>query len=344
MLTVAVQRFVCDDNVVRDLVKIKCRFDTDPRDYKKRNTKTKGLVRLLWSMLYADDAAVVSKTPESLAVMMQSIVSSCAQFGLMVSEQKTETMHLRVRDENRSQMFIEAAGQQYVQTDKFKYLGGIVQDDADITFELRSRRQRAGFKLKRFCKEAFHPRTGISLKTKMSLLKSEVTEALLYGCETWTLNRNHFVLLRQFHHHSLLRCVGFQKKKGSDHVLAYHEVLARTKCESIETMILRRRLTWAGKLVRMDNSRLPKAMLFGELTDGKRRLGRPPKMWRQGLTEALRDFDIDHRTWTEHAVKPKLWHSMIDVGAKSFMRKWHMSKSAEADARHAAAAVAAADT
>lgn len=70
---------------------------------------------------------------------------------------------------------------------------------------------------------------GISSKTKTSLLKSKLTEALLYDCDTWTLNRSNFELLRQFHHHHpLLRCVGFQKKKGNDVVLAYHEALAGT--------------------------------------------------------------------------------------------------------------------
>ena len=137
--------------------------------------------------------------------------------------------------------------------------------------------------MKKYSKKVFHRRSGISLKTKLSLLKSEVIEALLYGSQTWTLAREHYDYMRSSHHHFLMRCTGFQKKERTDHVLAYHELLHRCQTESIETTIIRRRLRWAGQVARMSDSRLPKAMLFGELSDGKRRRGNPGKNWRHGL-------------------------------------------------------------
>ena len=49
----------------------------------------------LWGMLYADDAGVVSQSPEQLRSMMGMIVVVYAVFGLTVSEAKTEIMCLR---------------------------------------------------------------------------------------------------------------------------------------------------------------------------------------------------------------------------------------------------------
>ena len=49
----------------------------------------------LWGMLYADDARVVSVSPEQLRKMMGVIIVVCAAFGLNVSEAKTEVMCLR---------------------------------------------------------------------------------------------------------------------------------------------------------------------------------------------------------------------------------------------------------
>ena len=46
-------------------------------------------------MLYADDAGVVSQSPEKLRKMMGVIVVVCAAFGLAVSEAKTEIICLR---------------------------------------------------------------------------------------------------------------------------------------------------------------------------------------------------------------------------------------------------------
>ena len=54
-------------------------------------------VEALWAMLYADDAAIVSRSPESLEKMMSVIVRVAGLFGLMVSEPKTEIMCMHVQ-------------------------------------------------------------------------------------------------------------------------------------------------------------------------------------------------------------------------------------------------------
>ena len=55
------------------------------------------LVTTLWGMLYADDAGVVSQSPEQLRNIMRVIVVVCAAFSLIVSEAKTETMCIRTK-------------------------------------------------------------------------------------------------------------------------------------------------------------------------------------------------------------------------------------------------------
>ena len=69
----------------------------------------------LWGMLYADDAGVVSRSPEHLRKMMGVIVVVCAAFGLTVSEAKTEIMCLRAKEmpESTATFSVEAAGQVY---------------------------------------------------------------------------------------------------------------------------------------------------------------------------------------------------------------------------------------
>ena len=51
----------------------------------------------MWGMLDADDAGVVSRSPEGLEKMMTVIVTACAAYGLMVSEAKTEIMCLQTK-------------------------------------------------------------------------------------------------------------------------------------------------------------------------------------------------------------------------------------------------------
>ena len=92
-------------------------------------------------MLYADNAGVVSRSPEQLRKTMDGIVVVCAVFGLTVSEAKTEIMCLRAKgmSESTAVFSVEAAGLVYNQTNEFVYLGGNVNHNADLSIEVDRR-------------------------------------------------------------------------------------------------------------------------------------------------------------------------------------------------------------
>ena len=46
----------------------------------------------IWSMLYADDAAIVSRLSASLAKIMTAVVEVCGAYVLTVAERKTQTI------------------------------------------------------------------------------------------------------------------------------------------------------------------------------------------------------------------------------------------------------------
>ena len=46
--------------------------------------------RVMWCMLYVDDACIVSRSPHGLAKIMEVIVEVCRSFALTVSVKKTE--------------------------------------------------------------------------------------------------------------------------------------------------------------------------------------------------------------------------------------------------------------
>ena len=99
----------------------------------------------LWGMLYADDAGVVSRSPEQLRKIMGRIVVVCAAFGLTVSEAKTEIMYLRAKGmpESTSTFSVKAAGQVYNQTNEFVYLGGNVNHNTSLSIEVDRRMRNA---------------------------------------------------------------------------------------------------------------------------------------------------------------------------------------------------------
>ena len=88
----------------------------------------------LWGMIYADDAAVVSQSPEQLRKIMVVIVTVCEALGLTVSEVKTEIMCLRTRGiPDVATTFSVEAGQVYKQAHDFVYLGGDINHEADLS-------------------------------------------------------------------------------------------------------------------------------------------------------------------------------------------------------------------
>ena len=98
----------------------------------------------LWGTLYADDAEVVSQSPEQLRKMMEVMVV-CAAFGLTASEAKTKITCLCAKRmlESTATFSVEAAGQVYNQTNGFVYLGGNVNHNADLSIEVDRRIRNA---------------------------------------------------------------------------------------------------------------------------------------------------------------------------------------------------------
>ena len=106
--------------------------------------------RAVWGMLYDDDAGAVSRSQQGLTRMMTIIVEVFGAFGLTVSEKKTETLLMRAPEKQPKKggsppppLVIEAAGQKYAQTAQFRYLGGLVNEDGELTQEINHRSRAA---------------------------------------------------------------------------------------------------------------------------------------------------------------------------------------------------------
>ena len=218
----------------------------------------------LWGMLYADGARVVSQSPEQLRKMMGAIVVACAAFGLAVSEAKTEIMCLCAKGmpESTASFSVEAAGQVHSQTKKFVYLGGNVSHNADLSIEIDRRIRNAWCNFRKYTLELYD-RSSAPLELEIRILRAEVLETMLYGCVTWSPRACHYDTLRRAHHSFLTRCIGWRKHNRADHPISCLDTLIKTGSESIEATLRRRRVLFAGFVVHMGDTRLPKCVLFG---------------------------------------------------------------------------------
>ena len=100
------------------------------------------------------------------------------------------------------------------------------------------------------------------------MLRVEVLETRLYGCVTWSPRACHDDALYRVHHRFLTRCIGWRKHNRADHPISYLDTLIKTGSESIEATLHRRSILLAGFVARMEGTRLPMSVMFGELMEG----------------------------------------------------------------------------
>ena len=161
-------------------------------------------------MLYADDAGVVSQSPEQLRKMMGVIVVVCTVFGLTVLEAKTEIVCLRAKGmlESTATSSVEVAGQVYNQTNEFVYLGGNVSHNADLSIDVDRRIRNAWCSFRNYTLELYD-RPSAPLELKIRMLRAEVLETILCDCATWNPRACHYDTRHRADHRFLTRCIGW---------------------------------------------------------------------------------------------------------------------------------------
>ena len=95
-------------------------------------------------------------------------------------------------------------------------------------------------------------------------------------------------------------------------------VLERADITSIEAMLLKIQLHWAGHVSRMADHRLPKIILYGELSSGLRNRGASKKRCKDTLKKSLGACNISHHEWITLAKDCGAWRRTISKAASSF--------------------------
>ncbi|KAI8506556.1 hypothetical protein Bbelb_159830 [Branchiostoma belcheri] len=125
-------------------------------------------------------------------------------------------------------------------------------------------------------------------------LDKEIDTRLSKANKAWVTYRRHLRLLERFHQ----RCLRSILKIHWSDFLTNVEVLEKAGTCSTEAMLLKTQLRWAGHVSRMEEHRLPKIVLYGELASGHRDVGAPKKRYKDYLKSTLNACQINHRQWS----------------------------------------------
>ena len=283
---------------------LRTRTDEKLFNLSRLRAKTKVQLRCLRDFLFADDAAVTAHSAEDLQQLMTR-----QDFGLTISLKKTQVMG----QDTDSAPAISINDHELNVIHDFVYLGSAISDTLSLDAELNRRIGKEATTMTRLTKKAWN-NSKLTVHTKIQIYRACVVSTLLYGSESWTLRARQERQLNAFQMRSLRRILNitWQDKVPNN------TVLERAGCTSMFTLLKQRRMRWLGHVVRMDDGRIPKDLLYGELVQGKRPTGRPQLRFKDVCTRDLKALNIDQNNWEATALRRSAWRQTVQNGLSNF--------------------------
>ena len=171
-------------------------------------------------------------------------------------------------------------GQKLETVTSFKYLSSVITDEGSKP-EILSRIAQTTAALTRL-KPVWNDR-GISLSSKMRLMRSLVTSIFLYACESWTLitEPQRRIQAMEMKCYRKVLPISYKHRVTNEEVRAKIQQVIRPH-EDLLTIVKRRKLQWFGHTSR--SSGLAKTILQGTVKGGRRQCGQR-KSWKDNTRE-----------------------------------------------------------
>lgn len=292
-----------------------------------RSHRARGEEFPLLDLEYADDTAVLFDSREDITKGVSSIISHFARFGMEVHagkiEPKEDSKSVILFCSKPTSMYenpdnydnvdlsdVIVGGNRCIPiVDKFTYLGSVVSRDCTDVKDVDLRIVKAGNAFGSLRKCLFSS-SQVSLKVKGSVYSTLILPILLYGAECWSLTEHLLRKLKTFHHMCLRAMCRVNRRHTRKHRISNGILLKRLSLKLIDTYICKQQLRWAGHVVRMPWSRLPRKMLSSWVRSNRPR-GAPQYTYGRSLYKTLKKANIEVDKWHEMALDKAKWRDMI---------------------------------
>lgn len=294
-------------------IDLRYRMDGGVFNLARLRARTRTNNMLVRELQYADDNATSSQTIEEIQRTADAYNAAYERFGMQVNIGKTKALTQDLHGQDIQNVDITINNQTLEKVDQFSYLGSIITSNPTCRKDVENRIRAAHSTFGRLSGRVFNNHA-LTIQTKIMVFKAVVLSTLLYACETWTLYRDDIKSLERFQQYKLRQILNISWESHTTNI----EVLQRASVTSIESAIIQHRLRWAGHVVRMGPSRLPKILLYGELSNGTRPRGAPKRRYKDQLKCTLALTNVDPSSWEHTAGDRNAWKRAVRDGTKAF--------------------------
>lgn len=226
-------------------------------------------------LAFADDVVILAESFEDVKTLTKVFIKEAGKVGLKTNDKKTKYMHF-TRNQNHREGSLQVDGHEFDHVHEFKYLGVIISNRNTDELEIQNRINSAN-KCFYACSRILASKS-LSHKTKIRLYKAIICPVLLYGSETWKLNKKEEKQLIVFENRVLRKIYGPTCEQGEWRRKHNREIRDLYNRPDIISEIKCRRIRWAGHLLRREEEfRLKKVMKSNP--EGSRPRGRPKRRW-----------------------------------------------------------------
>ena len=138
------------------------------------------------NLLYVDDTVLIANSGQKRQTLLTTASAKSVKEGLELNVTKTECMVIS-KKANAPICNIYCNGERKKKVKSFKYLGYTISQNAKSNAKIKKRIVMAKETFRKM-KTIFTNRN-ITMNIKVNTLNAYVLSVLLYGCESWTLNR-----------------------------------------------------------------------------------------------------------------------------------------------------------
>ena len=245
---------------------------------------------------FADDVDLYCSSCQDFQAITKSFVEAIRDWGLTVSLDKTKGMVFgRDACSGNAMEPVQVGGGDIKMVNKFVYLGSCV---SEISQEVSNRIGKAS-KAFGCLRQLILRNQQMSVDTKKSVYKAVVAgmPILQYGSETWAVNSDSLRCLEPFHNQCGRSILGVTKHHQWKNRITTRQLASDLgMSESMSAILSRQSLHWLGHVPRMNDSRLPKQVLFGELLP-KRPCNGVKRRWGDLVSLDLKCMEIPENAW-----------------------------------------------